>query len=559
MGCAVKKRVADDAGFSVAEVVVAAAILFFAMTALIGLLGASTSMGASAKGKTVLTNVLSSEMDKIRAMPFGQVGVKNVDAGGALVSPSSPVSTLGYSVVMTYRVTVLTTPDGSTIKQVQIVAVGTRSGEPSVRSMSTMEVRDVEAATADTGGGGEEGGGGSGLTIEFTPTTPPSMSILEGDRSKGIDGTQNQDLWIEARARSASGTISKFEFTVTSGGPEMLLRSGNTKFDPKASYVLPSGADGDETWKFKWNTLQVDDNGVPQVSDGTRQVSIVAWDDSGNPSAPAARNFIVDNTAPQVQPGGIKLESLCDLTTMSQTLKLDWANVMDGTDPAPYYEGQLYKNTNGSSFADFSTWPLAPLYQTPQTIVAGPLEAYGFRARALSPLSRPGPWGNASPATVLTRMPLTGDYDVRCQSGSTSARRNWRYITRLLIKKPGITYNAATLSVKMVRTGSATTNTNGSAAGIASPIDITEDVKAAWAAGNNYSWTETTYKDLHKNDHPTDYMPRYQLQLAITPTGSTAQAINSNIALPKDDYGLAVGAELTNQGLSYTAGTGTTW
>ena len=62
-----------DDGFTVVELVIAAAILFFAMTALVGLLGASTSMTASAKSRSVLTNAISSELERIRALRIEEV------------------------------------------------------------------------------------------------------------------------------------------------------------------------------------------------------------------------------------------------------------------------------------------------------------------------------------------------------------------------------------------------------------------------------------------------------------------------------------------------------
>jgi hypothetical protein len=228
--------------------------------------------------------------------------------------------------------------------------------------------------------------------------------------------------------------------------------------------------------------------------------------------------------------------------------------VLDGTDAAPNYFAELYQNAGGSASSDFTAWAPKTTHQTPVTITAAPLTAYGMRAQALSVLSSPGPWGNATPATVLTKMPLTGNYDVKCQSGSSSAKRNWRHITRLTIPKPGIAYDSATLVVKVQRTGGGTTNTNGTTAGIASPIDITAGVKAAWAAGNAYAWSESMYQDIHKNTHPTP--PSYQLQISIKPAGSTQQTVLSNYAAPKDEYGLAEGAEKTSQPLVYTAAAG---
>jgi type II secretory pathway pseudopilin PulG len=69
-----------DDGMTLLEVVVAAAILFIIMTAVLGLVGRTMQMGAQAKEINVSNNAVNSYVEWVRSLPFDQV----VQSGGSI-------------------------------------------------------------------------------------------------------------------------------------------------------------------------------------------------------------------------------------------------------------------------------------------------------------------------------------------------------------------------------------------------------------------------------------------------------------------------------------------
>src|SRR5512139_635268 len=74
----------DDSGMSVVEVVVASFILFFVLTAVLGLIGATTKSSISARQRTAMTNAVSSYIEHVRALPFDQVALTTDDPAGSV-------------------------------------------------------------------------------------------------------------------------------------------------------------------------------------------------------------------------------------------------------------------------------------------------------------------------------------------------------------------------------------------------------------------------------------------------------------------------------------------
>lgn len=479
----IRKALQDDRGFTVVEVVFAAFILFFALTALIGLMGATTNMGASAKSRAVLTNVLTGEMDRIRALPFDQVGVGTVSGG--LLPASQTFSKFGFSVTLSYVVTDRTAQNGT--KEVLVSGVATRAGFPTVRSSTFSAVRNRV-------GGKTNYSASNAPLIEFTASTTDAESILVGKTTAAGNA-----IVIGARATSGDAKIARIEFRVDGLTGTRSLRDGNTIYAAKASYDVPTPT-ADVTWSFAWDTRQVDDVGAISLADGRRTVTIVAYDDKSRPSASRARTFIVDNFPPDVP--GERTLAVSALTDFSQTVAVSWADALDGTDPASGYECEVYENTNGST--TFASWTKLGTYSTRPTFTASPFAMYMSRVRALSPRNTPGSWGDA-PAAVMTRPRLTGSHDV-LRTKASSSKDNWQFTSRISIEKPRFPYS--TVKVEMERTGG----------GVASAVtDITALVNAKWSVNQPYAYSDVATQNISKNSSPVP--PEYRLKVTLTPTG----------------------------------------
>jgi Tfp pilus assembly protein PilV len=127
-----------DDGFTVVELVVAAAILFFAMTALVGLLGASTNMTASAKSRSALTNTIASELETIRMLRIEEV---DYDTSGGQI-PHTKVVTLENGVTLTLVYTITDRTAQNNTKEVLIRGTATRPGFAPVTFSSFAVIRD---------------------------------------------------------------------------------------------------------------------------------------------------------------------------------------------------------------------------------------------------------------------------------------------------------------------------------------------------------------------------------------------------------------------------------
>ncbi len=483
MASGIRTALKDDRGFTLVEIVFAAFILFFAMTALIGLMGATTNMGASAKSRAVLTNVLTGEMDRIRALPFDQVGVGTVSGG--LLPASQTFSKFGFTVTLSYVVTDRTAQNGT--KEVLVSGVATRAGFPTVSSSTFSAVRNRV-------GGKTNYSASNAPLIEFTSNTTESESILVGKTTAAGNA-----IVIGARATSADANIARIEFRVDGLTGTRSLRDGNTIYAAKASYDVPTPT-ADVTWSFAWDTRQVDDAGAVSLADGRRAVTIIAYDDKSRPSASRARTFIVDNYPPDV-PGGHTLATSAK-ADFSQTVAVAWDDALDGTDPASGYECEVYDNTNGSTA--FTSWTRLGVYSARPTITANPFSMYMSRVLALSPRGNPGLWGDA-PAVVVTRPRLTGTHDV-LRTKASSSKDNWKYTSGLSIEKPRFPYTA--VKVEMERTGGGAAN---------AVTDITALVNEKWNVGQVYAYSDVATQNISKNSSPTP--PEYRLKVTLTPTG----------------------------------------
>ena len=95
-------RVATDAGFTLAELVFAAAILFFAGTAILALILGAQRAALVAKEKAALVNAVSSQMEYVRTLSWPKIGT------GPSSNPTGTVTTT-TTVTGQYNITITPT------------------------------------------------------------------------------------------------------------------------------------------------------------------------------------------------------------------------------------------------------------------------------------------------------------------------------------------------------------------------------------------------------------------------------------------------------------------
>ncbi len=514
----------DDAGFTVVEVVIAASILFFTLTALIGLMGVSTNMSAGAKSRAVLSNEISSEMDRVRSLPFDQIGLK---PAGAL-DPSVTFVRDGFTCTFVYTVTLRS--NGT--KEVRVDGTATRDGFPPVSSSAFAAIRNRVGATGGSAAGAP--------TIRFDNETPDGDTIVSANRTEASDA-----LVIAATAEAIDEhTISRIEFKVGSmSGGNVPLRDGNTIYAHTAEFDYPGAPNAMESESFVWHTGQVDDAGQALVADGRRAVRITAYDEQGRPSAPRERSFIVDNFVPAVPTNRtLALDARADLT---QAINLTWTKALDGTLEAPYHEAELYEDR--ATYSDMTAWTRLAVLQNPGSRAADGFARYAMRVKALSPLRNASAWGSSN--LLYTRPPVNGSCDLtrykqlRANGSYSNSLDTWKFTTRFTIPKPRYPYSAVT--VEVLRNG------------VAMAAPTTAQVTAAWNTNQPYSFSDVFSQDISKSSLPT--APAYQVRVVITPTGygaGTPETLLSNTARPytpanEDDFQYTTGP-LTSTNLPLT-------
>lgn len=283
----------DDDGFTVIEVVVAAAILFFVLTAIVGLLGASSSMTVQAKQRAVMTNAVASYLDGLRVRPWDEI-----------VQPDGPIVMVVNGITVTINVSVETrsAEDGQELaKIVRVRAVSTLNGKSQMYETSISILRNPNfARSLQTDP--------DAPVVFFTADAPPDESVIWEDQWSG------GALILRTKTFSPNDKIKSVRYDVT----------GMPNGDPLAIYTPDPMV---QTYYAAplLNTVSAG------LDDGFQTVSVTAIDDHERVGT-QKRRFIVDNLAPQ-SPGSSTITSLT-----ATDLEIAWPAARDGgTYDAPNY------------------------------------------------------------------------------------------------------------------------------------------------------------------------------------------------------------------------------
>lgn len=394
-------RVRDDAGMTLIEIVVAAVILFIALTGVLGLVGQTAVMSTQAVESTMLTNVVNSYVEYVKSLPFEDVALES--DGGAL---ASSVTTDTDGVAVTIEPTV--TPGEEELQHTKTLSLLVTSVRPDgeTRTMTTaVVIRDraqyLTRAVRDP------------LTdpkVAFTSPTPPDDTVVWG--TYWMDGGTQRPLALGMKAdASEDRTIENVVLWIDD------------------SWVARDSADTAAAWmpgvrnwssaSFVWNTLQTEPvlqaDGTtyvdkPIIPDGSRTLSVYATDSEGI-VVYAVRRVIVDNYAP-----GLPGRPVPTLPNTAYKTDLAWTAATDGTLPADHYRVHAHRLKTAAEYeADpASEWvsvyladryPSEPAY----SLTTEPFNRYIFAVHGASPRGLES--GHLYTSSAFTSRPLlTGLY-----------------------------------------------------------------------------------------------------------------------------------------------------
>lgn len=359
---------ASDDGMTIIEVVLAAFILFFVLTAVMGLVWTSTQMGVSAKERTTVANALSSHIEWVRSLDYDQVAIQGTTPSATI--PAQITRTLqGFTLVITTTVT-----EGTTgLKEVQVNAVASGPGYPSLQMSQHASIRDYDVALrAQTPN--------TGPKIKFGTQTPIQDTAVYS-KYYGASTPLWIDAVVEASSAATESVITEIRFTCNNGPLDGGLFS-------EAEGNLTRDGDGKYRVSFRWDTAQTN----PAIPDGWQDMTVIAMDSDGT-KATITRRFLVDNDPP-LPPGDPKSQVMG-----AREVRLGWTTSKDRTkDDSWQYGVKLYKvNAEGvlvlqnqldlsNEPVDFQVYPSAFIHSAtnPPAAPATAFSRYTAYVRALS-------------------------------------------------------------------------------------------------------------------------------------------------------------------------------
>lgn len=383
-------RIRCDEGMSVLEVVLAAVVLFFVLTATLGLVGGTTRTNQSAQARVVMTNTVSSHVEWARSLDFDQIGIVGSTPEAAI--PARSVYTDAQSgMTVTIDNSVRNGVNGT--KELRITASAVGPNNQAVTMSTVSAICDRNTTMTNISNANEP-------DVLFTSASVPNESTVYGSYTLG-GAPLNVETRVEVVVPEA--VISELHYYCG----DQLLRNGNSIFSDVASWNPGTPA---FQQAFRWDTRQVDDAGVATIQDGWRVIRIVAVDSEGNQGS-TDRRVYVDNFPPG-PPVSIAVEGRKDTET-----RLSWPVVQDGTDAALKYEVQVTQyNLDGSQAVVGSYIVEDPAYLHYCT----PFSQYTASVRAGSPRNLWSDWLDMG-SSYISRFAVTGS-STTVYAGKNAAR-----------------------------------------------------------------------------------------------------------------------------------------
>ena len=252
----IREAMRRDEGLSVAEVVVAAAILFFVLTAMVGLIGASQRMSVMAKDRTTLTNAVAEHIDQIRALDYYTIATPP----GGVVPSSQSVAYGPYTVQFTNRVVMPDGADGEYLRTVYVTARTTIRGNV-YRTSAVVHIKNPKNDTTAASITDPDG-----PSVEFTDSATEENAVLYSTNE--YPGGYSTELSTEARSESDLIVNVKYLVGTT------LVRDKAGTLGTDANFDVSPGQASAHT-ETEWDTTQTG------VTDGLQKVIVQATDSRG--------------------------------------------------------------------------------------------------------------------------------------------------------------------------------------------------------------------------------------------------------------------------------------
>lgn len=376
---ACRKRT-DDAGFTLVEILVASAIMFFVATALFGLVSTSTLLSVTAKADAVAVNAANSFLEQVRRLAYTDVTQTRINALAA--ASSRTIDGIAVSVTATVTPQWLDWQDRNADPPAfRHVAVTVRATSPAGRPF-TLTTGTFVSDLRDTGTAG-----GPGPNVELTADTP----------REGVVWGSAVPVGMEADSGDPASVLNLLE-----------IEAGNVLlFDNRS----PSGSS--DRLSGHWNTTATNTDGTQRFPDGDYAMSATAWNDR-NQFDRVTWNLTVDNHPPNT-PGTPTVTS----TNASTAVTFGWSTAMDGTGWArDYLVDWQIQSATGSTFSTLLTTQVAAPAD-PTSLVSWTGNTTAFRRYMVNVTAR-GPVATGRTPQQLSSQPTTATFISRPSFTSTT-------------------------------------------------------------------------------------------------------------------------------------------
>ncbi|MDF1542592.1 MAG: prepilin-type N-terminal cleavage/methylation domain-containing protein [Anaerosomatales bacterium] len=425
---------AHDEGMTLIEVVVAIAIFFFVLTAIFGLLGATTSMSVLSNERALLVNAINSYIEEVRAMSYTDVGVDVVAAPvPGTLSVESTQTSGGYAIALRPTVTWVDDPDitpgTQDYKQLTVDGTISRRGEV-VYSLSMSTYIRQEAPPGEY----------TRPTIRFGPQSPAEESppALVRGRTVLIDAI--------AESTMPGARLVSMSFQVSPGGIYLRDQAGNS-----AIWELDSTT---ATKQFYWDTMALNEDGLPFVEDGEYTITVEVVD-SNQKRVYQTRRVFIDNDPPD-PPTNLVANALLSGTQVPMT----WTTSMDGRSESDHYVLLVGAQARDGSWTENEIVTSGPAGL--HTLATQPFTRYATRVAAESRGSASDParrsyWHPSEdvgedPVRFTTRPLLSGTYDGQYERAAKV--KAWDVNIDLEVGRPTFTeYNVTYILMQKIGAG----------------------------------------------------------------------------------------------------------
>lgn len=408
-------RTRRDEGMTIVEVVAAAFIMFFVLTAILGLVATTTTMGQRSKQRVAMVNAVNSYMEYVRSLDFSSVAISGTTTTAAI--PASVVFTReGFTITISNTVT----NDQNGNRALRISAVCTAPGYPTLTMTEFASIRDRERGMTQQASDPDK------PLARWGNLTPEEDTVVYGANVAG-----GGSLLLQIEAESPSYNLSLVQLTCQ-GQP---IRSDRSAVQPPAVWHpgTPSF-----TQSFTWDTMQIQ----PTIPDGYQFVRAIVDDDQGRETV-VDRRFFVDNAAPSI-PSAATVQ----VRTATSTL-LTWPPTADGDTPASKYEVRAYKqplSLESSIIDDYNSWTnlgVVTVSSPSHPRITDPFSRYMVEVRAGSPMNNWSAWRPIA-TPFVSRPRLTGYAGTYQVYKGMPAKKFARTTVSLSISSPQFATSAAT-------------------------------------------------------------------------------------------------------------------